>query len=249
MQMYYAIKGGIMGLFAGQDVIYVVINDIDQDTALAVWLLKNYHYFLGAAMIPNISLLLELVNKWDITAGAFPINLRDRVVRRACWVFRAFTEARCSGALYQFSADEMEANLNETLRRISDYMMGDAEEVEFKDDYEMVARTEHCWFYKELEPDTRYRLWNEGMKAFVALLGILPDGRKVYTAGCRSQFTGYPLQLLRKDFNAAEIAKGGEVAWGGSDIVIGSRNRGSLLDFPELIDLTAYRMRKAGFLS
>lgn len=245
MQVCFALKGGLLDLFAADEPISVVINDIDQDTAFAVWLLFNHSFFLAGAMHPRFNFLLELTNKWDITAGAFPVHLSDRLVREHAWVFRLYTEARCSGALYRFSASEMEENLRKTLQRISDYMAGEAGQVDLCDSFEMVHKTDQYWMYKEQGPEARFRLWNRGMKAFVALLGALPNGRKVYSVGCRSPYVDFPsLIILRNDFNARERVLGAEACWGGSSTIIGSRNQGSMLDFPELKELIDFRLQK-----
>jgi hypothetical protein len=46
LQVYMAIKGGLIKAFNGKT-INIYINDTDQDTSLAVWLLLHYNYFNG----------------------------------------------------------------------------------------------------------------------------------------------------------------------------------------------------------
>lgn len=250
MQMEFGLAGGLIGFFSGKGIVYIVVNDPDQDTTYAVSLLLNHDQVLTSEMRARRNLLLELTNKWDVTAGAFPLDLPVQLIRQHAWVFRLYTEARSSGDLYRFDAAAMEANLRGTLSRIDDFIKGKAQEVDLCDAFTMVYKTDHYWMFVEQGPETRYRLWNEGMKAFVALLGTLPNGRKVYTAGCRSRFMDFPpLRLVIKDFNALELAKGGEACWGGSDTVAGSRNLGSVLDFSELKELIDFRLKKMGIIA
>ena len=72
-QMFFAIKGGLMKMF-GAEPVHVFINDTDQDTSLAVWLLVKHALFEGSQSIPTINRLLELTDRLDITGGAFPMH-------------------------------------------------------------------------------------------------------------------------------------------------------------------------------
>jgi hypothetical protein len=127
MQVYVAIKGGVMDRL-GHATVYV--NDPDQDTALAVWLLEHHKQFSGVQSHPVISRLLTLTDRWDITGGAFPMDLNDKLVRQHCWVFGPYTDLRKSGALATANASVMENCLSAVTRRLDLYLMGQAEEKE-----------------------------------------------------------------------------------------------------------------------
>jgi hypothetical protein len=83
MQVYYAIKGRFVERRNGNFRMH--INDPDQDTALATWLLKNHHLFSGSKSHPAISRILELTNKLDITGGTFPMDLSDVTLGQQLW--------------------------------------------------------------------------------------------------------------------------------------------------------------------
>ena len=55
-QVFVAIKGGLMKSFRedGRAHAHIYINDTDQDTSLAVWLLMNYTLFEGTQSVPLI---------------------------------------------------------------------------------------------------------------------------------------------------------------------------------------------------
>lgn len=118
MQVFFAVKGGIFEAFKMRklDTAYVYINDIDQDTSLAVWLLRNFKLFEGTQSIPCINRLLALTDRLDITGGAFPMNLDDELVELHNWVFEPYTNLRKSGSLATSTREILNDNLEAVLR-------------------------------------------------------------------------------------------------------------------------------------
>lgn len=247
MQVFFAIKGGLIEALTVGDradaTIY--INDTDQDTALAVWLLLNYKKFEGAQSIPHINRLLALTDRWDITGGAFPMNLDDALVRRHNWVFRPYTDLRKSGGLAQATPEVMLDNLEAVLARLNCYLMGQSEEVELDTRHVILYDSPQFKIVDEIGGnEARYFLFGQGMNAFISLVARRPDGRLVCTVGRRSRYIHFPVLKLYDDFNVAEGLTR-ETGWNGSDIVGGSsRMNGSGLSWETLRDLTIARLKK-----
>lgn len=221
MQVYMAIKGDLMSLFAGRTV-HVYINDTDQDTCHAVWFLLHHADFAGDKSIPYVSRHLYINDKLDITGGAFPISLTDKLIRQHVWVFEPYTNLRKSGALATADAMLLEANLEANLHRLEQFLMNQGGESEPDTRYVIRAKYPAYWFTEETGgSEARWQLFNEGMKAFVSVVATRPDGRRVLSIGRFSRYTRFPVRGLYNDLNALENMPPGE-GWGGSDIVGGS---------------------------
>ena len=104
MQVLFALKGGLIKYRNRLVTTRVYINDIDRDVALAVWLLANHHRVSGTQTIANLNRLLDLTNKLDITAGAYPMNLSDILTEEHNWVFEPYQVARRLGKLFNCTA-------------------------------------------------------------------------------------------------------------------------------------------------
>ena len=250
MQVYFAIKGGLMKAFLEGAQRLIHVNDTDQDTAFAVWLLLNYKKFEGNQSIPSINRLLALNDRWDITGGAFPMNLSDSLVMQHNWVFRPYTDLRKSGALAQASEAVMRDNLEAVMSRLNSFLMGEAEVVALDTRHTILHDSPQYRIVHEIGGnEARYYLFNHGMDAFISLVTTRPDGRSVWSIGRRSQYIPFPVEKLYDDFNTAEGFTR-ENGWNGSTIVGGSsRMNGSILTWQQLRDITDARLRSEGIIS
>ncbi len=241
MQVYFALKGGLVEALKvdGQVEANIYINDTDQDTALAVWLLLNYKKFEGVQSIPHVNRLIALTDRWDITGGAFPINLDDRLVRQHGWVFQPYANLRKSGGLAQANEQVMRDNLDAVLRRLDQFLMDQGGEVPLDTRHTILYDSPRFKIVDEIGGnEARYMLFSQGMNAFISLVAQRSDGRFVYSVGRRSQYIPFPVTDLYHRFNNAEGFENGE-GWGGSNIVGGSsRVHGSGLTWEQLRDLT-----------
>jgi hypothetical protein len=250
MQVYYAIKGGLMNaLMYNCEPINVYINDTDQDTSLAVWLLLNYKQFEGTQSIPHINRLLALTDKLDITGGAFPMNLDDQLIRQHGWIFQPYQDLRKSGMLATADCTVLMNNLETVNSRITQFMMNQGGEIELDTRHKILH---DCPQYKIVDEiggnDARYYLFSKGLDAFISLVATRPDGYKVYTVGKRSQYIQFPIRKLYEDYNLAEGLNHSN-GWNGSDIIGGSsREHASKLEWNELKDLTNLRLELEGML-
>lgn len=246
MQVFFAIKGGLMEALKtveGRVDASIYINDTDQDTAFAVWLLLNYKKFEGTQSIPHINRLLALDDRWDITGGAFPMNLDDALVRQHTWVFKPYADLRRSGGLAQATPEVLLDNLEAVLGRLNRYLMGQGEEVALDTRHVILYDSPLFKVVDEVGGnEARYHLFNKGMNAFISLVACRPDGRFVYTVGRRSRYISFPVTQLYDDFNTVEGLTR-ETGWNGSDIIGGSsRLLGSSLNWEQLRDITKKRL-------
>lgn len=245
MQVYFALKGGLMNALTDDGTVdaSIFINDTDQDTALAVWYLLRYKDFEGTSSIPAMSRLLALNDRWDITGGAFPMNLSDELVEQHTWVFQPYANLRRSGALSVANEHVLLDNLAAVLGRLNLFVMGQAQKVKLDTRHEILH---NCPSYKIVHEiggnEARYFLYNHGMDAFVSIVAIRSDGRFVYSIGRRSRYVQFPVEQLYDDLNTAEGFDRNN-GWNGSDIIGGSsRMNGSGLHWERIREIVNRRL-------
>ncbi|KKR86274.1 MAG: hypothetical protein UU48_C0015G0021 [Candidatus Uhrbacteria bacterium GW2011_GWF2_41_16] len=247
MQVYMAIKGGIMDFFQenGKLRIHIYINDTDQDTCLAVWYLLHYKLFEGVQSIPHMHRILALNDRMDVTGGAFPINLSERLLRERAWIFQPYMDLRKSGILARANEQILQDNLDAVLHRLDRYLMHDGEEIDLDTRHEILFDSPYFKIVNEIGgTEARCFLFTHGMNAYLSLVATRPDGRSVYTVGRRSQYIPFPVPKLFRDYNELEERKD-VVIWDGSDIVGGSgREPCSGVPWEQLRDRTIWRLRK-----
>lgn len=227
MQVMFAIKGGLMERFGG--VATVWINDPDQDTCLATWLLAHHAQFDSVQSHPIINRLLALTDRLDITGGAYPMRLDDEVLAIHNWVFEPYQELRTSGALANADAAVMRNCLDAVHARLNATLMGQPGRRELRRDFKLLHDSTRFKIIDETGGnEARYALFSAGMNAFVSLVATRPDGRFVYSIGRRSRYIDFPLRQLYTALNAAEQQQQQlelDDSWGGSDIIGGSPRR------------------------
>ena len=247
-QVYFAIKGGLMETFGPttEEPLHIYFNDTDQDTSFAIDLIVNYKLYEGAASLPNINRLLDITDKWDITAGAFPMNLDDKLVRQHAWVFEHYSRLRKSGQLASATAEVLYDNLLATLARLQEYRMGNAGETKLDDRHKILYDCPNFKIVDEIGGnEARYLLFAKGINAYISLVAQRKDGRFVWTVGRRSRYIPFPLPLLYAAYNEAEGFGPGR-GFNGSDIVGGSdRLDGSGLNWEQMRDITLDVLRRA----
>ena len=245
MQVLFAIKGGLMVRMNGAYNVYV--NDPDQDTSFAVWLLQHHKQFTGVQSHPVINRLLALNDRWDITGGAFPMSLDDSLVRQHCWVFSPYTDMRKSGELA--SAREGIRNcIMACGENLTAAFLGQAKEKMLDTRYEILYASDRFKIVDEIGGnEARYHLFAQGMldNGYISLVARRHDGRFVYTIGRRSQYVDFPMAKLYAALSAAErvftVFGSSETKtspWGGSDLIGGSnREFGSGLTWEQIRDI------------
>ncbi len=249
-QVYMAIKGGMFESFRNESGPFanVYINDCDQDTCLAIFILENYKMFESTASIPHFNRLLHIDSKFDITGGAYPVNLRDELLERHAWVFEPYTNIRKSGELANASAETMLNCVEAVCARIHKFILGESEKIELDIRHNILTISSELkgfWLVEETGGNSaRYHLFSKGMNAFISVVAKRPDGKYVYSIGRRSRYIPFPVQeffVLLNDKEGLSRQNG----WGGSDIIGGSsRELGSSLEPKEVFELIENYLKK-----
>jgi len=243
-QVYMAVKGGLFKSFRKDNKPFanVYINDCDQDTCLAIFILDNYEMFEGISSHPSFNRLLNLDSRLDITGGAFPMNLNEKLLAQHNWVFEPYTNLRKSGALSSADAGIMSDCVESVCNRIMMHIMGIGGEIDLDTRHEILFQSQIMPEFKVVNEiggsSARYYLFSHGaMDAFVSVVAKRPDGKYVYSIGRKSRYIPFPIQdffVLLNDKEGLTRQNG----WGGSDIIGGSsRELGSSLEPNEVFEL------------
>jgi hypothetical protein len=222
-QVHIEIKLGLFDTFRKDGVpeAHVYVNDPDEDTCLAWWLLKNYEQVKNFTD-PRINRLVYCEDRLDCTAGAYPFG--DTSMRRKmAWIFHPYNEARFNGRVAQMEEGEMRSIIESVEARISSHIIGEGAELPLEGHYEKIGGGPGWTLTKETGPASRMAMYNDGISAFAALVAEKPDGSFVYTLGRRSVWTPFNLQKLYPRLNEEEpniISDSNK--WGGSDTIGGS---------------------------
>jgi len=216
----------------------VYVNDPDQDTAMAVWLLRNYERITGLRSEPLINRLTFAVDMLDATAGCYPFDPESKVYGDVAWIFKPYTEARLSGHLTSMNAGEMEAVIDAVGKRIDDYTLGKGEQHQLDNRYERLIEGDDWTLVREIGPDARTKMFLDGIHSFVSLR-VREDGVNIYSIGSLSPCEDFPLDILYDALNAEEgILSGDTDRWGGGNTIGGSpRLRGSKLSPKEVAEV------------
>lgn len=247
MQVFVAIKGGLIKRFleSGKNKIHIYINDTDQDTCFAVWLLDNYKKFEGVQNNVAINRLLDITNKLDITGGGFPMNLRHKLMRQHCWIFKPYSDLRKSGQLAVGNCHVLRDNLDAVMARLTQAYIGEADEEEMDTRSIILHDSPKYKIVDEIGGnDARYALFAQGMDAFVSIVAHRNDGNLVISIGKRSQYVDFPIEDLYDDLNAAEGLTRTN-GWNGSGIIGGSsRQSGTSLSWEQIRDIVDARLAR-----
>ncbi|MBL8602710.1 MAG: hypothetical protein JNK72_12380 [Myxococcales bacterium] len=192
----------------------IFLNDVDLDTALAVWLLRH----VERAGEPLVNRLVSVAGLLDAHSGAFPLSGEMPTVVE--WLSEPETAARACGSYFELDNEGLRALLDEVGRRISVYADGasHAYTSNFKiDNRYKVLKSGTGWSMVEsLGIRAHARLFAEGHDR-VVIHTLLRDGSHGYTVAKRSEFVkGFPVPKIL----AALAAR--EPGWGGGSTVGGA---------------------------
>lgn len=231
-QIQMEINMGLYNTFRvdGIPTVNIYVNDCDEDTCLAVWLLKNPDDVNETI----INLLIDFEDKLDCTAGSYPIS-NEAMRRKIAWIFQPYHLARHTGALQEMGSEEMISIIDNVCARITAYKNGAGEELGLEGQYEIIGGGNGWSFVKENGPASRAAMFADGIQAFVCLIQE-QRGRYDYVIGRRSVWIQFDNEEIYEMLNLKEkdiVDKNNK--WGGSNTIGGSpRKTGSKIKPKEM---------------
>lgn len=253
-QVFMAIKDGTLDLFkdpsSGAPLMHVYVNDPDQDSSFAVWLLAHHERCKGSRSEPAMMRLIFAEDMLDTTAGLFPFDPESKLARELAWVFEPYVLARQAGRLWTMRGSEMANIIDAVGARIDRYVLGDAESVPLDTRYSVIGGGPGWSMVKTEGFYARAKLRLNGITAYVSYGGE-HEGRHKYSIGKLSIADPFPIEELYAFLNELEgfdPATGPH--WGGSDTIGGSpRPTGSSLSPKQLEEaINTFLERRGGML-
>lgn len=202
----------------------VFVNDIDLDTALAVWLMRH----VDRAREPLVNRLVHCAGLLDSHLGAYPLAGEMPTVIE--WLSEPETHARATGEYYQLDNAGLRGLLDEVGRRVSVYADGasHAYTAKFSIDsrYKVLHQGTGWVLVQSVGIRAHARLFAEGHDR-VVIHTDLPDGSHAYTIAKRSEFVkDFPVPRILAALAAREPGWGGGSTVGGAPRnADGSRSR------------------------
>ena len=221
------------------------INDPDEDTCLATWLLMNNEQVRNHAQ-PQINRLVYCEDHLDCTAGAYPFG--DTSFRRQmAWIFEPYNDARFSGKLAQMDAPEMRNIIEAVHGRVTKHVYGKGEEIALEGRYKKIGGGDGWMMTQETGPASRLAMFNDGVQAYIALVTEKDDGSFVYVAGRASKWIPFPIKRIFDRCNREDVVAITESnKWNGGDTVGGSpRVTGSRIPPSQLQQIVDEEVQKA----
>lgn len=224
-QVYVAIKQGLFETFRkqGAPYAYLYVNQCDQDTALAVWLMQNFERIASVKNEPLISRLVAIEDFIDCTAGMYPLLPSMSIMQEQAWIFEPYIRAKEEARLATMKAGEMETVLEAILTRISQYSLGRCGKIELDTRYEDLGGGPGWKMIKEVGQYGRIALLASG--ATGAFISVRKKDQETYqyTLGKRSPFIPFPIDQLYVHLDQIEgISHPSADCWGGGNTCGGS---------------------------
>ena len=231
-QVHLDINMGLFETFCSNNAstANVYINDPDEDTCLAWWLLKNNERvrFGTNSLINN---LVYFEDRLDSTAGAYPFG-DSQMRRQMAWIFEPYNKARFEGKVPQMDSLQMKEIIEKVEKRIDSFVVGESSEIPLEGNYEKIGGGDKWALINETGPASRMAIYDDNVKAFVTLVTKKPDNTYVYTIGRKSVWIPFNIPKLYHALNEEEgdiITRNNK--WGGSNTIGGSpRERGSTIE-------------------
>ena len=197
MQVFLAIMLGLYDQFSkeGRPHAHVFVNDPDQDTCLAIWLLANPERVSEMSQGRAITTLLVTEDILDCTGGAYPISPERLSIREQAWIFDPYMRARQEGRIGTMDAAAMHALIDAVCERITRSADETHETIELDARYEEVGGGPGWRLIVEHGAHARSALFAAGIRAFVTVRER-SDGAWTYSVARMSPFVAFPLEGL-----------------------------------------------------
>lgn len=224
----------ILGLDPTKYTVY--INDVDMDTVMSIWCLKNPDRCNEA----KVRQLVEAVGKQDMHAGAYPLNGMSKVVE---WVSAPQTDSVRNGDYHKLSDNGLLTIMESMLHRVDKYINGEAANdiaaTELHGEFE-IKKNDNGWILVESQdPHVYSALYRAGFSRIVLVIP-LDDGSLAVSIAKKSDFIEhFPNEKIYANLNKLEPGWGGGSSIGGAPRnKDGSRSRLSIDTIVEVVNRT-----------
>ncbi len=251
MQAYIKLKLGMYEKFKvnAQPHANIYINDPDQDSSLAAFILTNPEISLDIKNQKKIEELLHYEQLMDITGGMFPFDMKSKIMRQMAWIFEPYDSARISGKLYSMNADEMKNLMQDIFSRIKSHLDGKSHEIGLDNSYKILYGKlgDNFVLVRENSSYSRTKMIRDGIKSFALLVKENENKTYKYTLGKISDFIPLSLPKLYDFLNKFENIKQEDTdRWNGSQIIGGSpRIKGSKICPEKLFELIKNQIKNS----
>lgn len=212
----------------------IYVNDCDEDVCTSWFLLKN-HFMVESTMNPLLNRLVDLEDKLDATAGAYPYPKDLPVLQELAWVFHPYRTFRMNGGLDRKNNIEYREVIQDVERRIMAHITGHGGSMPLDTRYEIMPEGGPGWtMVRETGAYAKTGMFSDKIEAFVSVRNRA-DGNYTYTIGRMSHFVKFDVEEILIDLNYAEHmvspdGSGFPDKWGGGNTIGGSpRASGSRL--------------------
>ena len=212
----------------------IFINDVDMDTVMSIWCLKNPE----RCVEPKVRQLVDAIGKQDMHAGAYPLNGLSKVVE---WISAPQTDSVRNGDYYKLSDNGLLTIMESMIHRIDKYINGEAMNdiaaIEPHGEFE-IKKNDNGWILVESHDPHAYSALYQANFTRIVLVIRLEDGSLAVSIAKKSDFIeNFPNEKIYANLNKLEPGWGGSSSIGGaprnSD---GSRSRLPLDTIVEVVN-------------
>jgi hypothetical protein len=202
----------------GSRKLFILANDADLDSCLAIWLLKNARMLQSSVVRERVRELVDLEDGIDRRCGAFPIDPTNHVAKCMAWINEPYVAGR-HDVRYQSDSTFMREVVLEVLRRIDSYAAGVGAEAPIETTYRVEPAGPGWAILHEDSPYARsVACLKERYLAF-ASLKERPGGGYTITLIKSSPENAFPILAVEDALLRAEaIVRGQNLknSWGGA---------------------------------
>ena len=193
----------------------VFVNDVDTDTALALWELRNPTRLRE----PHVGHYIASAGLLDAHGGAYPLVYERRQIE---WIGEPETQARISGEYERLDAAGLAALIDRIAERFERLLRGEApteealRRIERRADFATLHEGSGWTMIQAADPHVLFDLYEQGIERIVTCRPQ-SDGSWAYTVARRSDFVDlFDVPSILAALDAVEPGWGGGSTIGGA---------------------------------
>jgi hypothetical protein len=170
-QVLMLIKNGVMKVFRnkkGEICMDIYVNDCDQDVCTSVFLLRH-GFMTRYAVNSRLHRLVDMVDRLDSTAGAYPFYTDWPVLQKLNWVFAPYTQFRKSGQINNRVSLQFESIINKVGERIMEHIKGKGGSLQLDMRYQRIGGGKNWVMVREIGSQAYIGMARDGITAFVSV--------------------------------------------------------------------------------